>query len=175
MKEIPDIIQQVAPTLGLALKGPFAAVAQRYILDQLPPGSEGSEGSEASGTSPQERLSALLDDAKNLHRIKDLDQPFRHEMQTLGVDLHKLQGAGPDNPRTKAAINPQVLISVLFLIAYFIMLAAIFYVEISDEMNMQTGDNSLMDELQILFGVLTAGVVQVLSYWFGGTRGKPKA
>ncbi|ANG64633.1 hypothetical protein A8C75_20575 [Marinobacterium aestuarii] len=167
MKEIPDIIQQVAPTLGLALKGPFAAVAQRYIQDHLPPGSEGSEAS------PQERLLALLDDAKNLHRIKDLDQPFRLEMQKLGVDLHKQQGAGPDNPRAKAAINPQVLISVLFLIAYFSMLAAIFYVEISDEMNMQTGDNSLMDQLQILFGVLTAGVVQVLSYWFGGTRGKP--
>jgi len=29
-----------------------------------------------------------------------------------------------------------------------------------------------MGELQILFGVLTAGVGQILSYWFGGAFGK---
>ncbi len=69
--------------------------------DHLPPGSEASEAS------PQERISALLDDAINLHSIKDLDQPYRLEMQKLGVDLHKLQGADPGNSRVKAAIiNP---------------------------------------------------------------------
>ncbi|MCP8688402.1 hypothetical protein [Marinobacterium sedimentorum] len=55
------------------------------------------------------------------------------------------------------------------------MLWAIFAVEISDDMNMRSGENSLMDQLQILFGVLTAGVVQILSYWFGGVLGKKPA
>ncbi len=47
------------------------------------------------------------------------------------------------------------------------MIASIFLVEASDTINMNKGENSLLGELQILFGVLTAGVGQVLSYWFG--------
>jgi hypothetical protein len=74
--------------------------------------------------------------------------------------------------RDTLGIRPQVIISALFLSAYFLMMAGIFYVEISDDLNMKTGNNSLMDQLQILFGVLTAGVVQILSYWFGGALGK---
>ena len=42
-------------------------------------------------------------------------------------------------------------------------------VEASDTINMKKGDNSLIGEIQILFGVLTAGVGQILGYWFGGT------
>jgi hypothetical protein len=52
------------------------------------------------------------------------------------------------------------------------MLAAIFYVEVSDNLNMAKGDNSLMGEMKIMFGVLTAGLGQILSFWFGGLLGK---
>jgi hypothetical protein len=171
MNEITPILQQVAPTLAMALKGPFAAVAYRYIQDNLPAGSE------VSGTSPQEVLRTLLADAKNLQLIKSLDQPFRLEMQKLDVDLQTLENStGGTQPkvltRDTLGIRPQVIISALFLSAYFLMMAGIFYVEISDDLNMKTGNNSLMDQLQILFGVLTAGVVQILSYWFGGALGK---
>lgn len=171
MNQVTPILQQVAPTLAMALKGPFAAVAHRYIQDNLPAGIE------VSGSSPQEILGTLLADAKNLQLIKSLDQPFLLEMQKLGVDLQSLEnstGGAPPRVLSKDSlgIRPQVIISALFLSAYFLMLAGIFYVETSDEINMKTGNNSLMDQLQILFGVLTAGVVQILSYWFGGALGK---
>lgn len=55
------------------------------------------------------------------------------------------------------------------------MLAAIFAVEASDTVNMQKGENSLMGELQILFGVLTAGVGQILSFWFGNVLKKKES
>ncbi len=164
MNKISPVLAQIAPTLALALKGPFAPVAHRYIEDHLPLDA-------LTGVAdPHERLRTLLDDAKKLQLIKDLDQPFRLELQQLGVDLQALESNA--QPEGQAGISPQVLITVLFMLAYFAMLAAIFYVEISDEMNMITGDNSLMEELQILFGVLTAGVLQILSYWFGGVLGK---
>ena len=163
MNQVTPILQQVAPTLAVALTGPFAAVAHRYIQDNLPAGIE------VSGTSPQEILGALLADAKNLQLIKSLDQPFLLEMQKLGVDLQSLEhGAGGAQAkaltRDSLGIRPQVIISALFLSAYFLMLAGIFYVETSDTINMKTGDNSLMDQLQILFGVLTAGVVQIVKH-----------
>lgn len=59
----------------------------------------------------------------------------------------------------------QVVISILFLIAYFAMLSAMFFVEVSDTLNMVKGENSLMSLLEVLLGVLTAGVGQILNYW----------
>lgn len=64
----------------------------------------------------------------------------------------------------------QVVISILFLVAYFTMLAAMFFVEVSDTLNMVKGENSLMSLLEVLLGVLTAGVGQVLNYWLGDRK-----
>ena len=62
--------------------------------------------------------------------------------------------------------NPKFILSILYLTVYFCMLAAVFYVEIADDITIKTGEDSMMSELQILMGVLTAGVGQILSYWF---------
>lgn len=67
------------------------------------------------------------------------------------------------------SVLPQIIISTLFLVAYFSLLGAIFYVEVSDSLNMMKGENSLMGEFQILFGVLTAGVGQIFGFWFGAS------
>ncbi|WP_211830383.1 hypothetical protein [Kistimonas asteriae] len=63
------------------------------------------------------------------------------------------------------SLMPQLFISFLFVTAYFIIIGAIIYVEASDELNMQKGENSFMDQIDILIGVLTAGVGQVLNFW----------
>jgi len=95
-------------------------------------------------------------------------------MEELEVDVFYLEEA--DRRKQKKlelqSHSPQMIISVLFLVAYFLMLVAIFAIEISDTANMRQGGNSMMGELQILFGVLTAGVAQILSYWFGGVLSK---
>lgn len=76
-----------------------------------------------------------------------------------------LSGKTSDSPRN---YQPQLTISIVFLAAYFLILGAIIMIEASDLMNMKKGENSFMDQIQILLGVLTAGVAHVLSYWFGG-------
>ena len=168
MKELKDIIQHIAPTLASALGGPFAGVANKFITDNLVGDNISSE------KSPKETLSNLLDDPKKLQKIKDLDQEFMLEMQKLDIDVFSLEINDRMDSECKAKTNqrPQIIISTLFLVAYFLMLTAIFAVEASDTINMTKGENSLTGELQILFGVLTAGVGQVLSYWFGGVFGK---
>lgn len=47
------------------------------------------------------------------------------------------------------------------------LLGIILYAEVSDDLNMQQGDNSMHGELQILLGVLTGAVGQILNFWFG--------
>lgn len=69
----------------------------------------------------------------------------------------------------------QIVVSILFLVAYFAMLAAMFFVEISDTLNMVKGENSLMSLLEVLLGVLTAGVGQILNYWLSDRSPKESA
>jgi hypothetical protein len=52
------------------------------------------------------------------------------------------------------------------LLCYFAILGGIFWVEVSDNVNMLEGENSLMGELKILVGVMTAAVGNILHYWF---------
>lgn len=164
MEKIKSIIQHIAPTLSAALDGPFSGVATKFITDHL-----GGDAT-SNGQSSEKVLHKLLDDAENLIKIKEIDQQFKLEMEKLGVDIFSMAVAkAPIEPNTQIRnLKPQIIISTLFLVAYFLMIGAIFAVEVSDTANMVKGENSLMGELQILFGVLTAGVGQILSFWFGG-------
>lgn len=157
-------IQPVAPTLASALNGPFSGMAIKFIADKL------SDEHSSSDLNSEKNLNDLLDSPASLKKIKDIELDFKSEMQQLDIDVFSLEDDTNDKIPIKNKIhsNAQIILSILFLSAYFLMLAAIFYVEVSDTLNMQKGENSLMGEMQILFGVLTAGVGQILSFWFGG-------
>lgn len=60
----------------------------------------------------------------------------------------------------------QFLLSLIFVCGYMAIIGIIFYIEVSDNLNMKKGENSLMGEVKILLGVMTAGVAQVLNFWF---------
>lgn len=168
MKKIQNIIQHIAPTLASALSGPFSGVALKFISTNL------LKDNQRDGVDSESAIIALLNDHESLKKVQGLDELFKQEMASLQVDVFSLQKNYEQKNRVSGASNlkPQIIISVLFLTSYFLMLAAIFTIEVSDNLNMKQGGNSLMGELQILFGVLTAGVGQVLSFWFGGLLGK---
>lgn len=168
MNSLKSIIQPIAPTLAAALDTPFSGTARKFILDNL------SIDASDDQQSVEKTIELSLNDAQNLQKIKVVEEKFKQQMDKLEIDVFSLENDIPSQSSDNQKNNhkPQIIISVLFLIAYFMMLGAIFTVEVSDTLNMRKGDNSLMGELQILFGVLTAGVGQVLSYWFGGSHGK---
>lgn len=60
----------------------------------------------------------------------------------------------------------QIIFSFMFLLSYIGIIAFILYVETSDTVNMKKGQNSFMGELKLLLGVLTAGLGQILNFWF---------
>ncbi len=164
MRDIRSLIQHIAPTLSAALGGPFAGVALKFITDNL-----AGDGI-SDNRNPKELIKDLLNDSSNLQKIKDIDRQFKLEMENLEVDVFSLEADDSSDARSpvKKDNRPQIMISAFFLLVYFLMLSAIFMVEVSDTINMERGENSMMGELQILFGVLTAGVGQILSFWFGG-------
>jgi putative chitinase len=58
--------------------------------------------------------------------------------------------------------------SLAFITGFFIMIFMMFWVEASDSLNMQKGENSFLNELNILIGIIVAAVGQIVHYWFGG-------
>jgi hypothetical protein len=163
MNESLKVLETIAPTIAAALKGPFAGVASKFVAVRIDPEMT------SSASVSSDLLAGYVNDTENLLKIKSIESEFVSEMLAMKVDVFDLIPK-PKVVKAKASIGsnimPQLVISAIFLLFYFGMLGAILYVETSDTLNMQQGENSLMGELQILFGVLTAGVGQVLSFWF---------
>ena len=60
---------------------------------------------------------------------------------------------------------------MIFVIGYMVLVFSILVIESSDVINMSTGDNSLMDTLKVLIGVMTAVVLQIINFWFDKNQG----
>jgi len=165
MTKVKPIIQQIAPSLAAALDTPFADFATKFITDRLIKDGKVDDTGDLETT-----LSKLLEKPENLQALKALDKEFAAEMKQLDIDVFTINTVSPTPREERFTVDkrPQLIITLLFLAFYFVMLFAIFYVEVSDSINMQEGSNSMMGELQILLGVLTGGIGQILSFWFGG-------
>ena len=169
-------ILSLAPTLGRVLRTPLSGMAFAFLRDRFLEGSDKREHE-----SSQAFLDALLEKTENMHKLKEAEAAFSAELQKLDIDLDRL-GTGEPEPLPSGARTPhgpQLLLSAAFLSAYFVVLLGIFYAEISPDYNpgaawdkntqqwVEQG-SSLIDLIHVLLGVLTAGVAQVLNYWFGG-------
>ena len=165
MADFSDILKSIAPTLATALGGPLAGMAAKFITDQL-----GGDDSGADASDIKSVLKKLTSSSEQLGQLKKIEADFKMEMKKLEVDVFALEVQDRGSARELAKENmwPQIAISFLFLSFYFGLLVYMFSVEVSDTANMRKGDNSLMGELQILIGVLTAGIPQILGFWFGG-------
>ncbi len=161
MEKVKALIQHIAPALTSGLEEPFAGIATTFIIGSL------AVNETSDHENPESIILNLLQNPMNPERMTDIDQRFQKEMKKLGIDIfsHKKNEIKKEKYNTNATYRFQVIISIFFLIAYFSMLAGMFFVEVSDSMNMVKGENSLMNLLEILLGVLTAGVGQILNYW----------
>jgi hypothetical protein len=178
MSGLRNILKTLAPTLAAALGGPLAGVATKFIADRL------GGGDAPKDTHLESYIEQLLGNAENLHKLKEIDQQFKQEMQKLNVDVFSLEVQDRQSARELAqkSIWIQGTASIAFLTAYFGILIWVFYAEISpdiqpgmyknDQGEFVAQSESLMDVFQVLLGVLTAGVAQILNFWFGGLFGR---
>lgn len=177
-----NIFKEVAPTLATALFGPFGGVAAKFITGKL-----GKEDLPA-GPKLKDFLERFMDSPENMQKIQEIEQQFKLEMEKLNIDIFNLEVEDRKSARAMADKDnrPQVILSVAFVFAYFALLIIMFWAEISPDFNpgmyrvdpsdpqsewKQQGE-SLIDLFQILMGVLTAGVAQILNFWFGGRLGR---
>lgn len=154
-----SLVKNIAPTLGAALGSPMGGAATRFLAEKFlgDPSADESQLAEA----------LLAASPGDLQEIRRLDKEFRVEMRKLDVDVFKLETQDRDSARSlasKTSMVPQIILSVLYSIAYGVVLYAFM-----------TGKITVPESQQVLFGsligILTGAQVQILNFWFGSSSG----
>lgn len=147
-----NVIATVAPTLGAALGGPLGALAGNVIAAAL----GGKDVEQALIEQKPETLLAL----------RQAEQDFVVKLEELGVERDRISMADRASARElgKTNLKPQMYLSGLFIGGYFGIIVAVLLG------SLQT-DDAEREYMVALLGVLTAGIPQILAFWFGSTAG----
>lgn len=153
-----DIVKTIAPVLGTALGGPMGGAASKFIADKL-------LGNPDATPSDIEDFIVGASSAEMI-KLKELDNDFKLEMRKLNIDVFKIEADDRNSARSLFKVNiwPQIVLSAIFITGYFVILYMLFSGEVAIS-------ESLRDVVNILLGVLTAAVPQIMSFWFGSSLG----
>lgn len=154
--KLKRLIGAAAPTLGAVLGGPLGGMAGKFVADALGVDDE------------RQALELLETDPEALLKLKQAELDFEARMEELDVDLAKVMAEDRAGARALAqakGIWPQVVLSALFIAGYFVIVGLFFS---------STLEVPMSDAFNVLMGVLTAAVPQILAFWFGSTSGSAR-
>ncbi len=168
-----SVIRVVAPTLAGAIGGPLApiaAAAVKVLGDKLLGNPEATEDEIAVAVA-----GGLSGD--QLIALKAGEQQFTLEMERIyaqreAASMQDTQGARQQTvelARTASSIAwAAPVISTVIVVGFFGCVAMLFIVE-------RTWDERTANLLNVLFGALIPGFVQVCNYWLGSSAGSKRA
>lgn len=152
-----SIVKTVAPALGTALGGPLAGTAVREIAGKW-------LGDDTAGA---DQIEQAVQNAtpEQLAELRKIDADFQTKMRELDIDVYKTEVEDRKDARSMAKTNmlPQIAITIAFVVGYFVMFYA--FMQLSE---MDAGTSSVVSGF---LGVITAGMQQILSFWFGSSKG----
>lgn len=155
---LKDIAPTLATALGGSIGGPIGAAALRHLSLSL-------FGNETSTEKDIENF-LLTSNPDQLARIKQIDNDFKAKMESLGVDIRKIDAEDRKDARLLArtsGMTPHIILTLLFIGGFFGLLFIIF----SGVIKL---DPSVRDSANILLGIVAAGVPTILKFWFGGSQ-----
>lgn len=154
-----QIVKNVAPAIGTALGGPMGGIATKFLADNLlgnPDASEQDVADYVGAASPDTLL-----------KIKQLDKDFAVKMRELDIDLEKINQQDRDSARgmaVKTSLIPQMALSVIFISGFVLVLYGVFN-------GVVQLDDSSQKLAFMLIGILSAGVTQIMNFFFGSSAG----
>ena len=101
------------------------------------------------------------------------DNEFKLEMKRLDVEIQKLDVKDRASARAMGVAKgfmPQVVLSSIFVCGFIYVLGVLFQGESVNE--------SMMEPAMYVLGILSAGIIQIMNFWFGsssGSKDKTKA
>ena len=139
----------VAPALATAIGGPLAGMAVKIATDSL-------------GIEPTENALAeivLSGNPEALLKLKEADNLFKIELKRLDIELEKLVVDDRKDARKLASVDmrPQVFLSALFIIGYFLLV----YFQALGEITVDP----------MTFGIITVSIPMIMQFWFGSSHG----
>lgn len=157
-KDWKNLVKNIAPVLGTALGGPLAGTATKYLADSLlgnPDATEDEIAKALTTASPE-----------TLAKLKELDLKFKTEMKQLDIDVFKLEVSDKASARDMAKENmwPQIILSAVFILGYFVILASLMYLEVSIQADIK-------EVVILLIGLITREVPTIMQFWFGSSHG----
>jgi len=153
-----DLVKSVAPVLGTALGGPFGGMASKWLAGELLGDENASEGA------LEQAISAASPDT--FLQLKTMEQSFKVRMKEIGLNEKQLEVDNTKDARKLFSVDkrPQIVLSAIFIGGYFGLIYALV-----------SGSVMIPDDQQILvtalIGVLTAGVSNIMQFWFGSSSG----
>lgn len=150
-----QLVGSVAPALGAALGGPFGGMAGKFLADKL-----GVDEADLPDTIANANPETML-------KIKNLDNEFKVKMRELDIseeDLHHKDRSSARSMMEKTSMIPQAIISAIFIIGFVVAL----YLVLSGKAGL---DDGMKDTAIFLSGILSAGVTQIMNFWFGSSSG----
>ena len=150
-----ELVGSVAPVLGTALGGPFGGIAGKFIADKL-------------GVSDAD-LPELISNGspETLMQIKNLEHEFKARMKELDISeeqLHVQDRASARDLAKSTTLLPQAIIATVFIVGFISILYTVF----TETMEFSTDQAMLAN---VLLGILSAGVMQIMNFFFGSSSG----
>lgn len=149
------LVGSVAPVLGTALGGPFGGMAGKFIADAL-------------GCEPDELPEQIKNASpETMVEIKNLEAEFKTKMKELDLQEEQLHADDRDSARNmavKTSLKPQAVIAGIFISGFIVVLYAVFSGEVT-----LTAQQAQM--ANILIGILSAGIMQIMNFFFGSSSG----
>ncbi|HFD32042.1 MAG TPA: hypothetical protein ENJ28_04940 [Gammaproteobacteria bacterium] len=154
-----SILKTVAPVLGGAIGGPFGAMAGKFLAGELTGDKDASS----------EDVQALIESGNPevMLKMKELDANFKTTLKELGIkeqDLAAKDRASARDMGIKTTLLPQMIISTIFTLSFMVILYTVF----TQTLEMTEVQKNIM---MYLLGILSAGMVQVMNFWFGSSSG----
>lgn len=157
-RRLKDLVTGVAPMIGATLGGPLGGVAMKFLADKFTGGDTGSVEDFLLSANPD-----------TLKELKLAEIEFEKAMRELDIDLERLHAGDRASARDMAkarGLAPQIILSAIFIVGYF----GIMYLLITSNLWQELADFA-KGQIAVLIGVLTAGVTQIMNFFFGSSSG----
>jgi len=152
-----SIVSTVAPVLGVAVGGPFGAIASKAIQSAL-----GVEDEEAA-------IAEIRDNPDALLKLKAADGDFKLKIKELGIKESQLHAKDRDSARDLAkskGIYFQAFLTSVFIGGYF----GLFWLFFASSAPETVLNDWQRGQVGVLIGVLTGAIPQLLAFWFGSSK-----
>jgi len=156
-----ETLAAIAPTVATALGGPMAGMAVKMATSAL--------GIEENPKALEQAI--VSGDPEVMLKLKVAEQSFTLKLEELGIERERIAAEDRKSARSLFSIDkrPQIILSGLFIVGYFIVLGVLL-----------TGSIAIPDGMKeviiLLLGILTREVPTIMQFWFGSSSGsKDKA